>query len=320
MSIKPIILVAGEPDSVFFEIFFKTLKYKKFKSPLILIASQKLLKMHMKNFNFNKEVKSLNFYDLKKKLNNNVINIIDINYKKKNFLEKKSIEYKNYINESFNMAFMIIKKGITNKMINGPINKDSFLNKKFLGMTEYIANQFNIKKNAMLIFNKQLSVCPLTTHLPLKLVSKKISKKLIIEKIILINNFYKINFNIVPKIAVTGINPHCESVLKPNEDIEIVTPSVKYAKKLGYKVFGPYSADTIFQKDNRKKYNVILGMYHDQVLTPIKTLFEFDAINITLGLPFFRVTPDHGPNKKMLNKNLSNPLSLIRALEFLDKK
>ena len=72
-------------------------------------------------------------------------------------------------------------------------------------------------------------------------------------------------------------------------------------------------------KNNVKKYNVIVGMYHDQVLTPIKTLFEYDAINITLGLPFVRVSPDHGPNEKMLGKNLSNPKSLIQAINFLDK-
>jgi len=204
-------------------------------------------------------------------------------------------------------------------MINGPINKDTFLNKKFLGMTEYISNKFGIKKNAMLIYNKKLSVCPLTTHLPLKIVPKKIGKKLILEKIILINNFYKNEIGITPKIAVTGLNPHCESVLKNNEDKIIVAPTIKKAFKLGYKVFGPFSADTIFQKNNRSQFDVIIGMYHDQVLAPIKTLFEFDAINITLGLPFYRISPDHGPNEKMSGMNLSEPLSLIRAIEFLDK-
>jgi len=93
---------------------------------------------------------------------------------------------------------------------------------------------------------------------------------------------------------------------------------VKHLAKLNYNVSGPFSADTIFLKDNRKKFDVIIGMYHDQVLTPIKTLFEYDAINITLGLPFLRVSPDHGPNEKMLGKNSSNPLSLLRAITFLD--
>ena len=90
-------------------------------------------------------------------------------------------------------------------------------------------------------------------------------------------------------------------------------------KNEGYRIYGPYPADTIFLNNNRKNFDVILGMYHDQVLTPIKTLFEYDAINITLGLPFIRISPDHGPNEKMIGKNLSNPLSLIRAINFLDK-
>ena len=171
----------------------------------------------------------------------------------------------------------------------------------------------------MLIYNKKLSVSPLTTHLPLKSVAKNINKTNIIEKIKLINNFYKKNFNKIPKIAVLGLNPHCESVEKFNEDEKIVRPTINYLKKLKYKVSGPYPADTMFIKKNRDKFDVLLGMYHDQVLTPIKTLFEYDAINITLGLPFLRISPDHGPNKQMIGKNQSNPLSLIRAISFMDK-
>ena len=204
--------------------------------------------------------------------------------------------------------------------INGPINKSEFLDKKFLGITEYISKKFNINKSAMLIYNKDLSVCPLTTHLPLKLVYKKINQKLILDKTILINNFFVKNIGYKPKIAVTGLNPHCESILKYNEDHKILTPAIKRLRKNGFKISGPFPADTIFLKQNVKKYDVIIGMYHDQVLSPIKAIKEYDAINITLGLPFLRVSPDHGPNEKMFNKNLSNPLSLIKAIQFLDKK
>ena len=171
----------------------------------------------------------------------------------------------------------------------------------------------------MLIYNKKLSVCPLTTHLPLKYVVKKISKKNIYEKVFLISDFYKKYFNKNPKIGILGLNPHCESIDEFNEDKKIIKPAINNLLKLNYNVSGPFSADTIFLKQNRKKFDVIIGMYHDQVLTPIKTLFEYDAINITLGLPFTRISPDHGPNERMLGKNLSNPLSLIRAIEFLDK-
>ena len=171
----------------------------------------------------------------------------------------------------------------------------------------------------MLIYNDELSVSPITTHLPIKLVKNKINKKNIIENIILINSFYKDNIGTKPRIGVLGLNPHCETIHPFDEDDKIIKPAVKYLKKLKYRVTGPFSADTIFLKDNRKNFDVIVGMYHDQVLTPLKTLYEYDAINITLGLPFIRISPDHGPNEQMIGKNLSNPLSLIKAVTFLDK-
>ncbi len=316
---KPIIIVAGEPNSIFFEIFFKSLK-KTYSSPIILIASHKLLLLQMKKLNYKKKIKLLEFEKISKYiLSNKTINLINVNYRFSKPFKKISSKSNNYIERSFDLAFKIINDGITNKLINGPISKKNFLKKKYLGITEYIANKYSVKKKAMLIYNKHLSVCPVTTHLPLKLVSRKINQKNIKEKIELINEFYKNNIKLKPKIAILGLNPHCESVDKFNEDEKIVKPIVKKMKKNGYKVSGPHSADTIFLNNNRKNYDVILGMYHDQVLTPIKTLYEYDAINITLGLPFLRISPDHGPNERMIGKNLSNPLSLIQALRFLDK-
>jgi len=317
---KPILLVAGEPNSIFLEIFFKSLTLKKIKNPMILICSYKLINLQMKKLKFKKKIKLINPKNiLGNKLDNKSINLIDVEYKTIKAFEKISNKSNTYIKNSFETAFKLIKSGVTDKFINGPISKKNFLNKKYLGITEYISKKFLSKKNAMLIYNKKLSVCPLTTHLPLKFVSKKINKKNIIEKVFLINNFYKDKIGVMPKIGILGLNPHCESIHKYNEDEKILKPSVKKLTKLGIKISGPYSADTAFLKKNRDKFDVIIGMYHDQVLTPIKSLFEYDAINITLGLPFVRISPDHGPNESMLGKNLSNPLSLIRAIEFLDK-
>ncbi len=304
----------------FFEILFKTLKSNNFKNPLVLISSYKILKNNMKKNRFKRNIRLVNYENFKNEiLDNKMVNLIDINdenIKSKNHAKQAN----NYLNRSFEIAFKIIKSGISYKLINGPINKSNFLNRKYLGITEFISNNFKIKKFAMLIYNKNLSVCPVTTHLPLKLVAKNIDQKKIKEKTKLINDFFVKNIGFKPTIGVTGLNPHCESILKFNEDTKIILPAIKFLKKKGYKIYGPFPADTIFLKQNRKKYNVILGMYHDQVLSPIKSLKEYDAINITLGLPFLRVSPDHGPNKKMINKNLSNPLSLIRAIKFLDNQ
>jgi len=320
MNYSPILIVAGEPNSIFLEIFFKTINSTKFKSPLILIASKKLLLLQMKFLNFKKKIKIIDIENIKDlNLDNKTINLINIDYDTKKAFEKISSKSNSYIEKSFDKAFKIIKKGYSNKFINGPISKKSFLNKKFPGITEYISNKFSVKKNAMLIFNKNLSVCPLTTHLPISKVTKNINKKSIYDKAYLIKQFYKKYLNLNPKIAILGLNPHCETTSKVNEEKTIIEPAIKNLKKKDYKIFGPYPADTIFLKKNREKFDIILGMYHDQVLTPIKTLFEYDAINITLGLPFIRISPDHGPNEKMLGKNLSNPKSLIQAIKFLDK-
>ena len=320
MNYKPILIAVGEPNSVFLELFFKVISKKKIKSPIILIASKKILELQMKKFNFYKKIKLLDNKLLKKyDLNNKTINLINIDYMQSKTFEKISKKSNGYIKDSFKIAFKILKAGITNKFINGPISKKNYLGKKFLGITEYVSKKFSTDKTAMLIYNQKLSVCPITTHLPIKMVSKKINKKNITEKVYLINSFYKKKFGFKPKMAILGLNPHCESVDKYNEDEKIIKPLVKDLLKKKYKISGPHSADTIFLKNNRRKYDVIIGMYHDQVLTPLKTLYEYDAINITLGLPFIRISPDHGPNEKMLGKNVSNPLSLLKSITFLDK-
>ena len=319
MNYSPILIVSGEPNSVFLELFFKVLKKDKIKSPIILISSKKLLTLQMQKLKFKKKIKLLQISKLKSyKLDNKTINVIDVKYNPGKAFEKISKKSNIFIKNSFNLAFQIIKKNNIHKFINGPISKKQFLKNKFLGITEYISEKFQANNTCMLIYNETLSVCPITTHLPLKLVSKKINKKIISKNISLVNNFYEKKFNIKPRIAILGLNPHCESVHKYNEDEKIIKPTIQYLKNR-YNVSGPYPADTIFLKNNRKKFDVIIGMYHDQVLTPLKTLFEYDAINITLGLPFIRVSPDHGPNETMLGKNLSNPLSLSRAIKFLDK-
>ena len=319
MNYKPILIVPGEPNSIFFEIFFKCLISYKNNSPIIIISSRKIIELHMKKLKYKFEINTLDKNNIfKSNLNNKRINLIEVEYNYEVKLDKISNKSKKYIDNCFKVAFNLIKKKITYKLINGPISKKFFLNKKYLGITEYIANHFKIKNFAMLIYNEELSVSPITTHLPLKYVTKKITKQLIVKKIELLDSFYKNFFKKKAKIAISGLNPHCESVSKFNEDEKIIVPSIKILQKKGINIQGPLSADTLFLKDTRKNYNIIVGMYHDQVLTPMKTLFEFDAINVTLGLPFIRVTPDHGPNENMIGKNLSNPISLIRALQFLD--
>ena len=320
MGKEPIIIAASEPNSVFLEIFFKSLETNTCKSPLIIIVSKKLLEKQMKKLGFDFKINNID-KKLKdfSKLNNNKINLININYEFKKCFEKITSKSNKYIDETFVTALNFMKQNNLSKFINGPVSKKSFLKGKILGITEYLAKKTKSKEVVMLIFNKNLSVSPLTTHLALKNVHKKITKQKIYKQVDLINSFYKRKFNKLPRIAITGLNPHCESNFKNSEEDEIIIPAIKKLRLKNTKINGPFPADTIFTKSLLKNYDVVIGMYHDQVLSPMKALFNFDAINITLGLPFIRISPDHGPNHSMLGKNLSDPKSLIQALKFLDK-
>jgi len=318
MKFKPILVVPGEPNSIFFELFFKVIK-KKFKSPIILIGSKKLLLKQAKYFKIKVNFNLIYVSDIinhKKKLKK--INLINVDFDQPQLFGKITAKSNNYISSCFDIAINLLKNNISNKLINGPISKKTYLKKRFNGITEYLAKKTNTKKFAMVIYNKNLSVCPLTTHLPIKLVSKKINKLEITNKVKLVSKFWKKRFNKKIKIGITGLNPHCESIDKFNEDLKIILPTIKNLKRLNYNIEGPFPADTVFLKNNRKKFDLIIGMYHDQVLAPMKTLFEYDAINITIGLPFIRVSPDHGPNESMLGKNKSNHLSLLNSIKFLD--
>ena len=318
---EPIIIVAGEPNSVFLEIFFKAIEKNKYKRPLIIIVSKELLQAQMNKLGFIYEINTINKnFNKLDKLDNKKINLIDVSYEFNKCFDKISDKSNDYIKETFNVALDILRRKKFSKLINGPISKKHFLGGKNLGITEYLAQKTKREdKVAMLIFNKKLSVSPLTTHLALKNVHKHISKQKIYTHIKLITRFYTENFKKKPKIAITGLNPHCESNFKDCEEEAIIIPAIKNLKNKKFKVEGPFPADTIFMNEHLKNFDVIVGMYHDQVLTPIKTLFGFDAVNITLGLPFIRISPDHGPNTSMLGKNLSNPKSLVQALHFLDK-
>ena len=312
-NFKPIILVAGDPKSIFLEIFFKSLQNQRIKNPLILIVNEKILLNQMKILKYKFRINELSPKNIKyKKIDNRKINFINVPFKKK-FLRK-------YLDKSFEIALLLHKANNKVNIINGPINKKKFLQQKFLGVTEYLDSKTRNKGNiAMLIYNKKMSVSPLTTHLPLKMVHKSISKNKIISHVKLITNFYQKMFRIKPKIGITGLNPHCESNFNQSEEDKIITPAIKYLSKKKFKVSGPYPADTIFLKDKLKRFDVVIGMYHDQVLAPVKSIFGFNAINITLGLPFIRISPDHGPNIEMFLKNKSDPTSLIEAIKFLDK-
>ena len=319
MSTNKILIILGEPNSTFSEVLFKYFRSKFFKqnkNKIILIGNKKLFQSQMIKLKYNfkvKEISSLKKYTAKE------INIINVDYKFKKTFSEITSNSKKYIEKCFELGLKIMGEKKAQFIVNGPVSKKHFLNKKFPGITEYVANKTNSKEPVMLIYNNNLSVSPLTTHIPIKNVYKYVKKRRIINNALKINKFYRSILNKNPQIAVLGLNPHCETISKISEEKNEIIPAIKYLTKKRIKISGPFSADTFFLEKNIKKYDVVIGMYHDQVLTPAKTLFKFEAINITLGLPFLKITPDHGPNYQMAGKNKSDPSSIFYAFNFLNK-
>ena len=316
MKFEYILIVIGEPYSIFSEILGKYF-YKKFNKnyKYIIIGNKKLFSKQLEKLKYKFKLNEINSHEYAKR---NCVNFINIDYSHSRIFKKISNKSSTFIEKCFQRSLDIINKNKNCVLINGPVSKKSFLKKKYLGITEYLSKKTQSSGEIMLIYNRNLSVSPLTTHIPIKHVAKKINKKKIILHVSKINEFYRSYLNKKPKIAVLGLNPHCETIDKFSEDDKIITPAIKILKNKKIYVKGPFSADTFFLKENFSKFNIVLGMYHDQVLTPIKTLYRFNAINVTIGLPFIRISPDHGPNSLMVGKDKSDPSSFFYAMKFIN--
>ncbi len=316
---KLIGIVAGDPQSINSEIIAKAWKKRdNFRNlNIFIIGNYDLIKKQLKNLKIKlnlKKIHNLRHQNFKKDL---LIYDVPLSFNKAFNLPLKV--KKNYVINSLNIAIKFSKNKKIFGFINCPINKSEIFNNNY-GVTELTAKKLGVLgSEAMLIYNKKLSVCPITTHIKLGQVTNNLSKMKILKKIITINNFYKDKFKIKPRIGVLGLNPHNNELKKNSEEKRIILPTIKILKKKGYKIIGPIPADTAFLKSKLENFDVLVGMYHDQVLSPFKALFNFDAINITLGLPFLRVSPDHGTGRDILKKNLASPQSLIESIKFFNK-
>ena len=317
-----ILITAGEPSSISSEISVKAIRKlkKESNSELILVTDPNLIRNEIRNLNKSAELnildKRLDFKDYKI----GSINIIPIKLNEKaipGILNKKNSDF---VIKSIKISVDFLLKKKANAIVTNPINK--FIMKssnfKFNGHTEYLGylSKFN-KKPIMMLESNKLRVVPLTTHIPISSVSKKLNTKMIIEKINILNNelikIYKIKN---PIIYISGLNPHSGDGGKiGKEELTIINPAISKLKELGLNVKGPFPGDTLFKKNKIKEYDVAVCMYHDQALIPIKTLYSGNIINITLGLDFIRTSPDHGTALDIAGGKKADPSSLILAIK-----
>jgi len=315
-----ICIVAGEPNSINSEIIAKAWKKKDVfkKSNIFIVGNYNLIKLQLKKIKIKIKIKKVSTVEKQNFKKSLLILDVPLNFKNPFKITKKN--KKIYILKSFKIAIDLARRNKVLGFINCPINKTETFGNKDIGITEFLAKNEGIYGNeAMLIYNQKLSVVPVTTHIKVKNIAKQLSKKLLINKSITINKFFMKRFDIKPRIGILGLNPHNYEFRKNSEEKKIIIPAIKILKKRNINVSGPLSSDTAFIDFNKKKFDVLVGMYHDQVLSPFKAIFKFDAINITLGLPYIRISPDHGTGKDIIKKNLASPESLVKSIRFLNK-
>jgi len=203
----------------------------------------------------------------------------------------------NYVLETIKNATKDCLNGNCDGLLTGPVNK-GVINESgidFTGHTEFLANITNTSKTVMLLVSDHLKVALATTHIPLTEVSKNITQESLSQVISIINNNFKYLGVNKPKILVCGLNPHAgENSYLGDEEKTIISPVIQKFKKDGFDLLGPVPADTAFTHESLKNVDVVLAMYHDQGLPVLKAQGFKKAANITLGLPFFRTSVDHG--------------------------
>ncbi|WOE74258.1 4-hydroxythreonine-4-phosphate dehydrogenase PdxA [Alterisphingorhabdus coralli] len=207
-------------------------------------------------------------------------------------------------------------------IITGPVSKDQLQKVGFThpGQTEFIAERCGVaKENAvMMLAGPSLRVVPITVHIPVSEVPSRLTAELIKARARTAAKGMHRNFGLEnPRIAVAGLNPHAgENGRLGNEEQDIIAPAIAELREEGLNIVGPLSADTMFHAAARENYDVALCQYHDQALIPIKALHFDDGVNMTLGLPIIRTSPDHGTAFNIAGQGIANPTSMIAAIKM----
>jgi 4-hydroxythreonine-4-phosphate dehydrogenase len=221
---------------------------------------------------------------------------------------------------SIEQAVALVQSGEASAVVTCPIAKKTLTAAGFAfpGHTEFLAHLTHAPRAVMMLAVEGLRVVPVTIHEPLARVPLHLTQDLIVETARIAAEALKRDFALAdPRLAVAGLNPHAgEGRTLGHEEFEVITPAIERLRAEGIAVTGPHAADSMFHPAARARYDVAICMYHDQALIPVKTI-DFDGgVNVTLGLPIVRTSPDHGTAFDIAGKGIANPTSLIAAIEL----
>ncbi len=222
---------------------------------------------------------------------------------------------------SIETAFELVANKEADAIITAPISKTAFNIAKinFPGHTEMLAKWSGTKNYVMMFLSEKMNAALLTIHKPVKMVPNLITKERLINTSHILFQTLKVDLNISkPRLAVLGLNPHAgENGIIGDEEEKIIKPAIKNLK-LSNKIFGPFSPDAFYGAEMYKDYDLVLGMYHDQVLIPFKLLNFSSGVNYTAGLKIIRTSPDHGVAYDIAWKNKADESSLLQAYKYAE--
>ena len=314
MISKPTFVSLGDPSGIGPEVFIKAINDQKLRehlSKIILVSSSKVIEGAISAIGVKQKINLIS--DIKNAQPDS-INLINVDGCKDFVLGEPTLNNSEFIVDCLSKAADL---ALTNSscLVTGPLNK-SIIQKhvqNFTGHTEFLKRKFNANEVLMYMTNGNLHLGILTTHIPLKEVPNAITRDLIKNKYKLLHHGLMDIFKLAcPKIAVLGINPHAgEFGTIGNEEQNTILPAIDELRDEGYDAYGPVSADTVF---TQTKYDAVLSMYHDQALPVLKTIDFYKTVNITLGLPFLRVSVDHGTAEDIAKSYSANYESMMEAL------
>ncbi len=323
INVKNIAITMGDPGGVGPEIIVKALfcaEIREYCNPLI-IGSADVLTEAIRLTGLPLKIRSISGMS-DSRPETGTIELLDIkslsSFKKNVPSKSAGRAFVKYIKKAVDLA---LRKEV-DAVITAPISKESLkmAGYKWPGHTELLAELTNTDRFAMMFVSDKLKVILCTIHIPLKDVPKRISTKLVFETILLAETGAKMLGMDKPRIAVAGLNPHAgESGIMGKEEMKSIIPAVQKAESAGLSVSGPYPPDVIFHKAYNGAFDIIVCMYHDQGLVPFKMLAFDTGVNVTVGLPIIRTSPDHGTAFDIAWKNMANPSSILEAIKLASK-
>jgi 4-hydroxythreonine-4-phosphate dehydrogenase len=320
---KPLAVTMGEPAGIGGEVMLKAYATRRQHGlqPWVVFGDAAWLQQLARHLALPITIQTIDYADAAVDIFAAALPVIPVTLSTQPTLGHPDVTNAGTVIASITQAVQAVQNGSCSGIVTNPIQKSTLHNAGFKhpGHTEFLAELTGGMQPVMLLATQDLRVVPVTIHVPLRAVAENLST----EKIVTIASITAAELQnklgiTAPRLVVAALNPHAgEDGKIGDEEINIIQPAIARLRANGIHATGPYAADTLFHPDARHSFDCAICMYHDQALIPLKTLDFWGGVNVTLGLPLLRTSPDHGTALNIAGQNIANPASFINAVKLL---